>query len=114
MANIKQTKDGLIEKSTGRKIESPLDIDSNKSAIYRIPDKQKYDKARKLAKVRDEYFKDILDNIENKNMVLELLNNIVSISSDIKIESFEYNIWISIKDFNKATKKTRTAVFQIY
>lgn len=27
MSNIKQTKDGLIEKSTGRKIVSPLDID---------------------------------------------------------------------------------------
>ncbi len=25
MSNIKQTKDGLIEKSTGRKIESPLE-----------------------------------------------------------------------------------------
>lgn len=26
MSNIKETKSGLIEKSTGRKIESPLDI----------------------------------------------------------------------------------------
>ena len=26
MSNIKQTKDGLVEKSTGRKIRSPLDM----------------------------------------------------------------------------------------
>ena len=31
MSNIKETKDGLVEKSTGRKIKSPLDVEPIKS-----------------------------------------------------------------------------------
>ena len=33
MSNIKQTKDGLIEKSTGRNIESPLDFLSQTAEV---------------------------------------------------------------------------------